>query len=111
MARATSLTADTLRYYERIGVLHAVARAASGHRRYDANDVAWMAFVLRLKRTGMPLKQIRLYAQLRERGDPTLAARRQLLESHEQWLVAQLDDLGQHLTALRNKLDWYRTQT
>lgn len=111
MARATGLTADTLRYYERIGVLHAVARAVSGHRRYDANDVDWMAFVLRLKRIGMPLKQIRHYAQLRERGDATLRARQELLESHEHWLVAQLDDLGEHLAALRDKLDWYRKQT
>lgn len=111
MARATGLAADTLRYYERIGVLRAVARAASGHRRYDANDVDWMAFVLRLKRIGMPLKQIRHYAQLRERGDATLRARQELLESHEHWLVAQLDDLGEHLSALRDKLDWYRKQT
>jgi len=111
MAQATGLTADTLRYYERIGVLHAVARAASGHRRYDSSDVAGMAFVLRLKRTGMPLKQIRHYAQLRERGETTLLARQQLLELHEQWLVAQLDDLGEHLAALRDKLDWYRKQT
>jgi DNA-binding transcriptional MerR regulator len=67
--------------------------------------------VLRLKRIGMPLKQIRYYAQLRERGDATLRARQELLESHEQWLVAQLDDLGEHLAALRDKLDWYRKQT
>ena len=111
MARATGLTPDTLRYYERIGVLHAVARAGNGHRRYDAHDVAWMAFVLRLKRTGMPLKQIRHYAQLRERGDGTLRPRQALLEDHERWLVAQLDDLVEHLAALRVKLDWYRKQT
>ncbi|MEO8155001.1 MAG: MerR family transcriptional regulator [Rhizobacter sp.] len=111
MAQATGLTPDTLRYYERISVLHAVARAGNGHRRYHAHDVAWMAFVLRLKRTGMPLKQICHYAQLRERGDTTLLARQALLESHEAWLVAQLDDLGEHLAALRDKLDWYRKQT
>ena len=47
MASATGLTPDTLRYYERIGVLRAVARAHNGHRRYGTHDVAWMAFVLR----------------------------------------------------------------
>lgn len=111
MARATGLTPDTLRYYERIGVLNAVARAGNGHRRYHAHDVAWMAFVLRLKRTGMPLAQIRSYAQLREAGDTTLSSRQALLEVHERWLVAQLDDLGSHLAALRDKLQWYREQT
>jgi DNA-binding transcriptional MerR regulator len=111
MARATGLTPDTLRYYERIGVLNAVTRADNGHRRYHAHDVDWMAFVLRLKRTGMPLAQIRSYAQLREAGNTTLAPRQALLEAHERWLVAQLDDLGGHLTALRDKLQWYREQS
>ena len=110
MARATGLTPDTLRYYERIGVLNAVARAGNGQRRYHARDVDWMAFVLRLKRTGMPLAQIRSYAQLREVGDLTLAPRQALLEAHERWLVAQLDDLAGHLAALRDKLQWYREQ-
>jgi DNA-binding transcriptional MerR regulator len=65
LSTASGLSTHTLRYYEKLGVLKPADRAASGHRQYRADAVAWLDFVLRLKITGMPLAEIRKYAQLR----------------------------------------------
>ena len=62
MARRTGLTESTLRYYEKKGLIH-VARDGGGRRDYDEGDVAWIAFLCRLKETGMLLRDIRRYAE------------------------------------------------
>lgn len=74
-AARTGLSADTLRYYEKIGLLRHVARDASGFRVYGPRDLEWIGFILRLKDTGMALDDIIRYADLRECGDTTRAAR------------------------------------
>lgn len=62
------LSAHTLRYYEKIGLIKNVQRNSSGHRVYTAKDVKWLEFVIRLKETAMPLEEILEYARLREQG-------------------------------------------
>lgn len=110
-AARTGLSADTLRYYEKIGLLRHVARDASGFRVYGPRDLEWVAFVLRLKDTGMPLEDITRYADLREQGDTTLAARQALLEAHAARLQARLQRDQEHLDALQAKIELYRRQT
>ena len=70
-----ALSADTLRYYEKIGLLNNVQRNSSGHRVYSAKDVKWFEFVIRLKETAMPLEEILEYARLREQGSSTVLER------------------------------------
>lgn len=108
LAAQSGLSTHTLRYYEQAGVLQPAARAPNGHRRYRADDLAWLAFVMRLKDTGMPLAEIRRYAQLRAKGDPTLAARLALLEAHRAQLAARMAALAQSQAALDQKIGWYR---
>ncbi|PNG12719.1 MULTISPECIES: MerR family transcriptional regulator [Pseudomonadaceae] len=110
-AARTGLSADTLRYYEKIGLLRHVARDASGFRVYGPRDLEWVAFVLRLKDTGMPLEDITRYADLREQGETTLAARQALLEAHAARLQARLQRDQEHLDALQAKIELYRRQT
>ncbi len=110
-AARTGLSADTLRYYEKIGLLRHVARDASGFRVYGPRDLEWVAFVLRLKDTGMPLEDITRYADLRERGETTLAARQALLEAHAARLQARLQREQEHFDALQAKIERYRRQT
>lgn len=88
-AALTGLSADTLRYYEKEGLL-APARDANGYRIYSERDAAWLAFILRLKETNMPLAQIKAFARLRAEGEATLAARYALLLAHQQALATQL---------------------
>ena len=110
-AARTGLSADTLRYYEKIGLLRHVARDASGFRVYGPRDLEWVSFVLRLKDTGMPLEDITRYADLREQGETTLAARQALLEAHAARLQARLQRDQEHLDALQAKIVLYRRQT
>jgi len=110
-AARTGLSADTLRYYEKIGLLRQVARDASGFRVYGPRDLEWIGFILRLKDTGMALDDIIRYADLRECGDTTLAARQALLEQHAAGLHERIQRDHQHLDALRAKIALYRQQT
>ncbi len=110
-AARTGLSADTLRYYEKIGLLRHVARDANGFRVYGPRDLEWVSFVLRLKDTGMPLEDITRYADLREQGETTLAARQALLEAHAARLQARLQRDQEHLDALQAKIELYRRQT
>lgn len=110
-AARTGLSADTLRYYEKIGLLRHVARDANGFRVYGPRDLEWVSFVLRLKDTGMPLEDITRYADLREQGGTTLAARQTLLEAHAARLQARLQRDQEHLDALQAKIELYRRQT
>jgi len=110
-AARTGLSADTLRYYEKIGLLRQVARDASGFRVYGPRDLEWIGFILRLKDTGMALDDIIRYAELRECGDATLAARQALLEQHAARLHERIQRDHQHLDALQAKIALYRQQT
>jgi DNA-binding transcriptional MerR regulator len=109
VAARTGLSVDTLRYYERIGLLDPVARAANGHRRYAASDLDWIAFLMRLRATGMPIRGMRRFAELRRLGPATVAARRALLEAHGAEVRARLRDLESHLAAIDDKIREYGT--
>ena len=108
LSTASSLTTHTLRYYEKLGVLKPAERAASGHRQYRSDAVAWLDFVLRLKITGMPLSEIRKYAVLRAGGDATLQPRLTMLELHRKRLVSNISELSESLTALDSKIKTYQ---
>src|SRR5882672_10055466 len=89
-ARASGVTPHTLRYYERAGLLDPVDRAASGHRRYAEEDLARIQFLTKLRSTGMPIRQIRAYADLIRRGEDSHEERLALLEAHRDAVRAQL---------------------
>ena len=107
-SRKTGLGIHTLRYYEHEGLL-LPERTAANRRRYSERDVAWVAFLLRLKETGMPIREIRRYATLRAEGDSTLLVRMEMLTAHRANLAAELDRLHAHMEALDAKIAFYRT--
>ncbi|HEY3992393.1 MAG TPA: MerR family transcriptional regulator [Ktedonobacteraceae bacterium] len=104
VAEITELSIDTLRYYERIGLLEPVSRASSGHRRYRQKDIDWIGLVINLRETGMPLAQIRHFAGLRRQGEATAIERLHILEQHQHALKQQMQKLEQHMTALQQKI-------
>lgn len=106
-AECTGLSAHTLRYYERIGLLDPVVRATSGHRRYGTKDLAWIAFLTRLRATGMPIRQIQEFVALRRQGESTIGARRAFLEAHEQMVQAHIAELQHNLDAITHKIALY----
>ncbi|QFI53594.1 MerR family transcriptional regulator [Aeromonas simiae] len=108
VAKQTGLSAHTLRYYERIGLIAPVGRAPGGQRRYDAADLAWLDFLLRLRSTGMPISQMQAFARLRAAGAATVPARRQMLESHLDEVLAHLAALQRNADVLQAKIAHYR---
>jgi DNA-binding transcriptional MerR regulator len=108
VARRTGLTAHTLRYYERIGLIAPVGRAAGGQRRYAASDMAWIEFLLRLRTTHMPIGKMQAFAELRGAGDSTVPDRRQMLEEHLTEVLAEIEAMRQSADALQAKIAHYR---
>jgi DNA-binding transcriptional MerR regulator len=107
-AASTGLSPDTLRYYERIGLIGAVPRGPGGQRRYVPEDMAWLAFLLRLRSTGMPVRQMQEFAELRRQGEATAGARRALLETHLDGLRQNIRQLEETAMVLADKIDHYR---
>ncbi|OYU47679.1 MAG: MerR family transcriptional regulator [Rhizobiales bacterium PAR1] len=107
LAERSGLSIDTLRYYEKIGLLPRASRDRGGRRQYDETSIRWIDFLRRLKATGMPLSEMIHYAELREIGDITSAARRELLERHRLRVIAERDLLTENLAAIDGKIDTY----
>jgi DNA-binding transcriptional MerR regulator len=110
-AKRCGLSAHTLRYYERIGLLGAVARQSNGHRSFGARDVEWVEFVHRLRSTGMSIQEMLRYAELRARGASTLGQRKAMLEQHAEQLARVLRAQRAHLSAVRQKIAAYEGLT
>jgi DNA-binding transcriptional MerR regulator len=104
VAKLTGLSIDTLRYYERIGLLEPVGRAQNGYRHYTQHDLAWIDLLIRLRDTGMPRAQMVRFAQLRRQGSATATERRLMLEQHQRSLEQHMQELEQHMAALQQKI-------
>lgn len=102
------MTAHTLRYYERVGLIQPVGRARNGHRRYSKADEAWLNFLHCMRATNMPIREMQRYAGLRENGDATSLERRKILEDHQAQIAAQIVALQQAHALLTHKIANYR---
>lgn len=109
VAEKTGFSLDTLRYYERIGLLDDIARTPGGQRVFSDDDVAWLGILRCLRDTGMPIAAMRRYAQLARSGDETLTERIALLEEHDQRIEQKVADLRAEQRQIRDKIDWYRS--
>lgn len=106
---STGLTVHTLRYYEKIGLLSNIARDEHGYRYYGENDLLWVQFLLRLRETGMPISDMKRFSDLRSLGSPTINQRREMLESHEERITSQIQELQENLAAIRTKIKHYKS--
>lgn len=107
LAKKSGLSAHTLRYYERIGLLPYADRDRSGQRDYDVSILTWIEFLGRLKTTDMPIRDMLRYAEMAERGDQTFSQRRELLESHRDRVKQRLAELSACLRVLDTKIASY----
>lgn len=107
-AKQTGLTAHTLRYYERDGLmLREVPRSSSGHRVYAEADLRWVTMLTRLRATGMPMREVKHYAELCQAGAGNEAERLGVLRAHRARVLAQLAEVTEHLGAIDNKIGIY----
>jgi DNA-binding transcriptional MerR regulator len=107
-AEQSGFSLDTLRYYERIGLLDGIDRAPSGHRRFRDEDLEWLGVLRCLRDTGMPIAQMRRYADLTRGGQATMAERLNLLTDHSARVQERIALLQAQHKHLQEKIDWYR---
>ena len=107
-AQKSGISAHTLRYWERAGLIQPVTRNGSGHRRYAEEDLDRIRFLTKLRATGMPIRQVRMYAELLNGGDDTNEERLVLLEAHREAVQARLEETAGHLELIDWKIDLYR---
>lgn len=106
---STGLSLDTLRYYEKEGLLGPIDRTAGGRRRYRQADLDWLGLVRCLRETGMPIADLKEYARLSSDA-ATVDDRLTLLEAHHAHVQEAIDRLLNQQAHLREKIAWYREQ-
>ena len=108
VAEIKHISAFTLRYYEKIGLLAPVNRHDNSHRRYRDEDLGWIDFIKLLRETGMPVQQMKEFMDLARAGDPTIPQRVAVLTEHRAQLSAHILELQAHLDHLDHKIDFYQ---
>jgi DNA-binding transcriptional MerR regulator len=111
VADKTGFSIDTLRYYERIGLLDGIARTPGGRRVFTDDDLDWLDVLRCLRDTGMPIGRMQRYAQLCRAGESTIAERIALLEEHDRAVDRQIRDLRAQQRHIRDKVAWYRAHS
>jgi DNA-binding transcriptional MerR regulator len=106
-AERVGLTPHTLRWYEQEGLVEPVGRDSAGRRRYTQADLDWLNMLNCLRRTGMPVRVMRQYAELAREGDSTMAARLGLFQCHRDVVLARIAELQEDLKYLEFKIDYY----
>lgn len=102
-----NLTVETIRYYEKSGILFPIQRQENGHRIFHKWDLEWINFVNLLKSTGMPLSAIIEYRQLVEDGDHTNEERLSIMIKHRKSIIDQMAHLKTCLERINYKIDFY----
>jgi DNA-binding transcriptional MerR regulator len=109
-AARAGVSIDTLRYYERIGLIDDVPRTPGGQRVYRDDHLDWLGVLTCLRRSGMPVREMRRYAELARDGEVTEEERLCILEEHRRAVLASMAELRQALHVVDEKIDWYRNR-
>ncbi|WP_424244224.1 DNA-binding transcriptional MerR regulator [Elusimicrobium posterum] len=109
VAKKYGMTAHTLRYYDKEGLLPFVDRTESGIRSFKESDFEWLAIITCLKQTGMPVKQIREFIELCQKGESTIEKRLKIFEEQKKSIAQQMDVLNKHLDKINFKIWYYST--
>ena len=97
------ITQDTLRYYERIGMIPAVPRTSGGIRNYKEADLGWIELALCMRNAGLPVESMIEYVHLFQEGDETIPARLHLLLEQKEHLIEQQNKISQMLSSTDRK--------
>ena len=106
----TGFSLDTLRYYERIGLLDDIARNSGGRRVFTEDDVAWLRILRCLRDTGMPIQRMVRYAELARGGEETFAERLELLREHDREIDEKIAHLRVEQDHIRSKIGYYQRE-
>lgn len=103
------ISADTLRYYEKIGLLPPVRRSKSGLRDYGESDLHWIDFIKCMRSAGLPVEQLIQYVQLFPQGEASAEARKKILQEQREQIAARIAELQRTLDLLDSKIAAYES--
>lgn len=109
MAKQIGVAPSTLRYYDKEGLLPFVERSGGGIRLFKDSDREWLAVIECLKKTGMPIREIKRFVDLCREGDATIDERLQLIKRRRDAVLKQMESLNETLSLLEYKLWYYET--
>ncbi|TDX53226.1 MerR family transcriptional regulator [Orenia marismortui] len=107
VSKRFDLTPDTLRYYERIGLLPNVKRNESGNRDYGEEDCNWIEFIKCMRNAGISIEALIEYVDMFQQGNSTIQARKELLIEQRNELYQRIEEMKEVLKRLDNKIDGY----
>ena len=107
VSKKTGLSAHTLRYYEKEGLLSHVERTTGGFRQYTDEDMEALGLICCLKNTGMSLQEITRFVSLTHEGDQTLRERVELLRGHRENVIARMEEMQKYLEKVTWKLNFF----
>jgi MerR family transcriptional regulator, aldehyde-responsive regulator len=107
VSKKFGLSQDTLRYYERIGLVPSISRSKSKIRDYSEEDCRWIEFIKCMRKAGLPIEVLIEYVTLFQKGDETIAARKELLIEQRKLLVEKMDEMKKTLERLDYKIESY----
>ena len=107
VSRKYEISADTLRYYERIGLIPPVPRTKSGLRDYDEESCGWVELTKCMRAAGVQIEALIEYVALFQQGDDTIDARKALLIEQREQLLARMEDMQKSLDRLNMKIERY----
>lgn len=110
VAERIGVSIDTLRYYEKIGLVDGIERTAGGQRVFSDDDVSLLSLLRCLRDSGMPIVRMREFAELVRAGEDNAEARAELLEEHDREIDAKVEQLRTEQRRVREKITWYRTR-
>lgn len=107
VSKKLDISQDTLRYYERIGLIPRVNRNRSGIRDYTEQDCNWIEFIKCMRNAGLPIEVLIEYVGLFQQGDATIDTRKELLIEQRKQLIARMEDMQKTLERLNYKIEFY----
>lgn len=107
VSKMMDISADTLRYYERIGLIPPVKRTKSGIRDYGEKDLGWVSFAKCMRGAGISIEALIEYVSLFQQGDETIATRKQILIDQRDELIKKIEEMQGTLEYLNTKLEHY----
>lgn len=101
------LPTHTLRYYEQEGLLPFITRDENGNRIFNEADLVWLEFIICLRKTDIPLSELRAIVELTKEGDSTASQRKQIFEKHKEKMMEKQRDLDNAFNKIETKIEYY----
>ncbi len=110
LEQLTGLTAYTLRYYEKVGLLQDIIRDKNGAREYSETDVIWIKFLIKMKLTRMSLEDLKVYADSYYSGEKDRTVRMEILLKHKEKMIKELSDIEEVIKYIDYKYERFKNQ-